>query len=130
MQASIMATAIRWIITLLAVINFGYMAFDGSGALIKGDYIRPPSGAYAGQLGPWSKLVRAAGIDPGSRAMKLVFLILGISGLFIGISFMFRAGWAVNALFLINVLSIWYIVPGTIVSILQIVLLFIFRSIA
>ena len=42
---------IKWIIILLAVLNFGFMAFDGSRALVKGDYIRPSQGQHAGQLG-------------------------------------------------------------------------------
>ncbi len=59
-----LAVILKWTIILLAVLNFGYMLFDGSGALIKGDYIRPTRGEYAGQLGPWSKLVKAIGIKP------------------------------------------------------------------
>jgi len=46
------------------------MAFDGTRALIVGDYIRPQTGEYAGQLGPWAKLVRKIGIAPESTFMK------------------------------------------------------------
>jgi hypothetical protein len=44
-------------------------AYDGSRALIVGDYVTPKSGAYAGQLGPWAKLVAAVGIEPRSTVM-------------------------------------------------------------
>ena len=29
-------------------------------ALVKGDYVTPKSGPYAGQLGPWSNVVSAS----------------------------------------------------------------------
>ncbi len=46
----------------LAVSEAGYMAFDGSRALLVGTYITPQSGPFAGQLGPWSSLVANLGI--------------------------------------------------------------------
>ncbi len=33
------------------------MVVDGSRALVKGEYITPKSGSFAGNLGPWAKLV-------------------------------------------------------------------------
>jgi hypothetical protein len=109
--------------------NFGYMTFDGGRALIKGDYIRPRSGAYAGQLGPWSKLVARIGINPESTTMKVVFLVWGLTGLLITLCFILKMNGAANALVVINVLSLWYLVPGTISSAFQIALLLIRRSI-
>ena len=67
---------IKWVIVVFALINAGYMTFDGARALIVGDYLRPASGEYAGQLGPWSKLVSMIGIDPESTLMKSVFFNL------------------------------------------------------
>jgi len=123
------AAIIKWVVVFLAVLNFGYMTFDGSRALIKGDYIRPRSGTHAGQLGPWSKLVAKIGINPESRTMKVIFLTWGIAGLIITICFVLKINWAPNALIVINILSLWYLVPGTISSALQIALLLIKRSI-
>lgn len=122
------AVIIKWIVVFLAVLNFGYMVFDGSRALIKGDYIRPQSGTYAGQLGPWSKLVSKIGINPDSTTMKIIFLVWGLTGLFIAVCFILKLSWAANGLIVINVLSLWYLVPGTISSAIQIVLLLIKRS--
>ncbi len=122
------ATIIKWVVVLLAVMNFGYMAFDGSRALIKGDYIRPKSGTYAGQLGPWTKLAEKIGINPGSTTMKIIFLALGLTGLIITVCFVCKISWASNALLVLNILSLWYLVPGTISSSVQIVLLLIRRS--
>ena len=122
------AGIIKWVVVLLAVMNFGYMAFDGGRALITGDYIRPKSGVYAGQLGPWTKIVTKAGIKPESTAMKFIFLIWGLTGLVITTGFILKMHWATNGLILINVLSLWYLIPGTISSALQIVLLLVKKS--
>ena len=121
------AIIIKWVIVVLAVLNFGYMTFDGSRALMKGDYIRPSSGEYAGQLGPWSRLVKKIGIDPESTTMKLVFVTWGLIGLFIAICYAANQPWASKGLLVINILSLWYLVPGTISSALQIILLLIKR---
>jgi hypothetical protein len=122
------ATIIKWSVVLLAVFNFGYMAFDGGRALIKGDYIRPSSGDYAGQLGPWSKLVSRIGINPESTTMKVIFLSWGLIGLAITLCFVLNMNWAIKGLIVMNFLSLWYLVPGTISSALQIILLLIKRS--
>ena len=120
---------IKWVIVILAVVNFGFMTFDGGRALVKGDYIRPKSGEYAGQLGPWSKLVEKIGINPESTTMKVIFLVWGLLGLAITACYALKMSWASNGLLVINILSMWYLVPGTISSTLQIVLLLIKRSI-
>ncbi len=118
---------LRIIITLLSLLNAGYMAFDGGRALITGDYIRPANGDYAGQLGPWTKIVTAIGIDPMSTLMKSVFLIIGIYGILATLCFAFnvQSGWKLLLAFAI--LSIWNLMFGTISSALVIILLLIWR---
>ncbi len=118
-------TILKWIIILSATINFGFMTFDGARGLIVGDYIRPKTGEYAGQLGPWSKLVKFVGIDPESTLMNLIFVCLGITGLLTTICFSIGYGMSWKAMFIISICSVWYLVPGTMLSILQIVLLII-----
>jgi hypothetical protein len=122
------AIIIKWVVVVLAAMNFGYMAFDGGRALIKGDYIRPASGNYAGQLGPWTKLVSKVGIHPESNAMKTIFLLWGMAGLFITTCYAFNARGAAGWLLALNVLSLWYLFAGTISSGLQIILLLIKKS--
>ena len=119
------SSIIKWVVVLLAVMNFGFMAFDGGRALIKGDYIRPQSGKYAGQLGPWSKIVSRIGINPESTTMKTIFLFWGLTGLVITVCFILNKPGSSNALLGINILSVWYLVPGTVSSVLQIILLII-----
>lgn len=121
-------TIIKWAVVLLAILNFGYMAYDGGRALVKGDYIRPQSGAYAGKLGPWSKVVARIGIDPESTTMKTVFLLWGLIGLIITLCYVLNIHWASKGLIVMNILSLWYLVPGTISSGLQIILLVIKKS--
>ncbi|MBS1774347.1 MAG: hypothetical protein JST82_15935 [Bacteroidetes bacterium] len=114
---------IKWIIIFLAVLNFGFMIFDGSRALATGDYIRPTSGTHAGQLGPWKNVVEKIGIDPESNTMKVIFVIWGIVGMCITIAFIMGKPWAWKAMIIMNVCSLWYAMMGTISSTLQIVLL-------
>ena len=69
---------IKWIIIIMATLNFGYMVFDGGRALATGDYIRPKSGTHAGQLGPWAPAVEKVGINPESTTMKVIFVVWGL----------------------------------------------------
>ncbi|MEW6469549.1 MAG: hypothetical protein AB1458_11520 [Bacteroidota bacterium] len=123
------AIILKWVIVFLAFMNAGYMAYDGTRALVTGDYLRPQSGEYAGQLGPWSKLVEKLGIDPTSTGMKSVFLIFGIAGLICAAGFAFNASWGWKALLLFNICSAWNLFFGTASSVVQTVLLIVFRTI-
>jgi hypothetical protein len=68
-----------WIVAALVILNGGWMAFDGARALVVGDYVTPKTGQYAGQLGPWAKLIQAIGIEPRSTLMKSIFFIYGLA---------------------------------------------------
>jgi len=120
--------AIRWIIVLIAILNFGFMALDGMRALTMGDYIRPESGEYAGQLGPWAHLVESISIDPESTLMKIIFVSWGAIGLFLTLRFARNKQNSVKHLLSANILSLWYLVFGTLSSVVQIILLIIIRK--
>lgn len=120
---------IKWIIIFFSVINAGYMAFDGAKALATGDYIRPKSGDYAGQLGPWTKLVTKIGIDPMSTLMKSIFLLFGIAGLIITIGFAANAEWGWKAMLIFNICCAWNLFLGTASSVFQVILLILIRMI-
>ena len=113
----------KWIVIILATLNFGYMTYDGSRALIVGDYLRPQTGEYAEQLGPWVNVVQAIGIQPESDLMKYIFLLWGTLGLIVTVSYAMKVTQAGKALLLLNVFSLWYLIAGTISSIMQIILL-------
>lgn len=123
-----MKKVLKWITILLAALNFGFMTYDGSRALIVGDYVRPETGEYAGKLGPWSEVAIAIGIDPESTQMKWTFLIWGGLGLIIMVSYAMGIRGAKRALIAINILSLWYLVIGTVSSIIQLILLAIMGS--
>jgi len=112
-----------WIVAGLVVLNAGWMLFDGARALIVGDYITPKSGAHAGQLGPWSKVVEAVGIDPRSTLMKWVFVIYGAVFLVVLVAFMLGASWAWAGMIVVAVLGLWHLPFGTLINVVVIVLL-------
>lgn len=124
---SIMNNIIKWLIILMTALNFGYMSFDGSRGLILGDYLRPETGEYAGQLGPWTALVQAVGIAPESNTMKTIFLVWGVVGLVLSVSFAMEVRKSSTYLLILCVLSVWYLVPGTILSALSAILLLVLR---
>ncbi|KAA3607149.1 MAG: hypothetical protein DWQ01_15720 [Planctomycetota bacterium] len=114
---------LAWIVVALAFIEGGWLAFDGGRALIVGDYVTPSSGPFAGQLGPWSKVVSAVGIEPRSTLMKSIHLALGIAWLGAMVCFVLQLPWAWTAMLVCAVLGLWYLPFGTVLSITQIVLL-------
>ena len=112
-----------WIVVLFAFIEGGWLAYDGGHALVTGEYVTPTSGEYAGQLGPWSKLVSSVGIDPRSTLMKSIHLILGLVWVAMIACFVLRMPWAWRGMFICAVAGLWYLPFGTLLSVIQIVLL-------
>lgn len=119
---------LKWLIAVLGFIVAGWMAFDGGRALVLGDYVTPSSGQYAGQLGPWSRVVAAAGIEPRSTLMKSIFLVYGLAWIAVIVAFLRGADWAGWGMLVAAVGSLWYLPFGTLLGIVQIVLLFVTRA--
>lgn len=115
--------ALKWIVLALALFQGGWFIIDGSRALITGDYLTAPSGPRAGQLGPWSRLVSAVGIEPRSTFIKCVHLLLGIAWLTALATLASRAavGWWLALA--CGVATLWYLPLGTVTSIIVIALL-------
>ncbi len=114
---------LAWVVLALALIEGGWLAFDGGRALVVGDYVTPTSGQYAGQLGPWAQVVSAIGIEPRSTLMKSIHLVLGLTWIGTMICFVLRTSWAWSGMVLCAVLALWYLPFGTVLSLIQIVLL-------
>jgi hypothetical protein len=112
-----------WLVLLLAFIEGGWLAFDGGRALVVGDYLTPRSGRFAGQLGPWSKLVSAIGIEPRSTLMKSVHLVLGSTWLIVMACFALRFPWAWWGMLVCAIAAVWYLPFGTMLSLIQVLLL-------
>ena len=113
----------KWIVILLIAINAGYMAFDGARALVVGDYITPGSGEYAGQLGPWAKVVEAAGVDPRSTGMKWGFVGYGVLALLACLAFALGLPGSWWGMLIMAALGLWYLPFGTVTGVIAIVLL-------
>jgi len=107
--------------TLFAVclVQGGYMIFDGMHRLLAGSY-------FGGRLGPWAALVSAVGISPGSMAP--VFVVLGALWLVAGVAFFCRARWSTGLLIAVSVVSLAYLVFGTVLSLLALAIVLMHRK--
>ena len=114
----------NYLAAFLLLANSGYMIFDGIHAFATGDYVTPKSGAYAGQLGPWSKVVEAAGLDPRSNLVKGFFIFQGVATLALLVCYLLRVTWAKTALKIAALAELWYLPMGTVNGVLVLVLLF------
>ena len=114
---------LRWIAVVACAVQGAYMLFVGVRALVVGTYLTPGSGEHAGQLGPWARVVRAVGIPPESTGMKAAFVVLGAAWLVAAAALAFGAGWAPSLGIVLAVASLWYLVPGTVLSLLVLVAL-------
>lgn len=114
---------LKWVIVVLAFVGAGWIAFDGAHGLVTGDYVTPKSGRYAGQLGPWSRVVSAVGLDPRSRLVMAIHLVQGVVWLVILVAFALGARWAWTGMLVCAIAGLWYLPFGTLLSIVQIVLL-------
>ena len=114
---------LTWIVLVLALLQGGWLVFDGGRALAVGDYVTPSSGLRAGQLGPWSRLVSALGFEPRGTFIKCLHLFLGLAWLVALMVFVLRpaTGWWV--MLGCGVASLWYLPVGTIASLIVIGLL-------
>ncbi len=112
--------AIKALISVIAILVGGWMIFDGIHVLSTGKYFGPE------RPGPWSDLVAVAGLDPFRFGVP--FVVLGILWLvFVG-AMLFGHNWAWYAAIITAVLTLWYLPVGTVLSIVYIALLIIFRS--
>jgi hypothetical protein len=119
---------IRVLVVALALLEAGWMTYDGGRALVVGAYVTPSSGAHAGRLGPWSKAVRAVGVEPRSTGMKVFFVVYGV--LWLAVAAGYAGGWdGVGAvtpgrlLLALAVGSLWYAPVGTVLGLAQAALL-------
>ena len=113
----------NWVVVAVLAIVGGFMTFDGIRALTLGDYLTPSKGEYAGQLGPWSRLVEAVGVDPRSTGMKVAFVVIGnihlLAAVMVVTGVSPAAGWLA---LLAAVLGLWYLPFGTVGSVIVLIL--------
>lgn len=116
---------LRLLVIILAVCNSVWMIFDGLRALTTGNYTVPSSGEYAGQLGPWAKIISYAGISPHSTFTKLFFVIYGLCWLIAAVYFYFEPGNGIFVMLFFAVVILWYAPIGSFFGLLQLILLLI-----
>jgi hypothetical protein len=114
---------LRWLTVAICAVQGGYMVFDGVRALVVGSYLTPASGEHAGRLGPWARIVRAMGIEPESTGMKAAFVVLGSAWLAAAAALALDLGWARPLGVVLAVGTLWYLVPGTALSVAVLILL-------
>jgi hypothetical protein len=120
----------RATIIVLALIEGLWMGFDGTRALTVGDYVTPSTGARAGELGPWHYVVESIGIAPRSVLMKIIFVAFGLAWLIIASALLRRVPWALNAVLIGAVLTLWYLPVGTAFGVIEIALCLLLRRVA
>jgi hypothetical protein len=119
---------LRLVIILLAFVEAGLMAFDGTRALVVGEFITPKSGPYAGQVGPWRFIVQRVGVNPTGTPMKVAFAVIGWAWLTIAAGFAAGQPWSLPAMLAAAIATVWFLPFGTVFSVVQIVLLLVLRS--
>ena len=117
-------TALKFAVSLVALLIGGWFVYDGARAFQKGDYTTPSSGSHAGQLGPWAKLVALVGIDPRGVPMKSTHIVLGVFWLIAALLFVAKPHFGWLALVVSSVCSLWYLPIGTVFAVLELGLLF------
>ena len=117
----------NWVIVTLVVFTGGWMLFDGARALILGDYVTPKSGEYSGQLGPWSNLVKAIGVEPRSTFMKSIFVAYGLIALAAAVCLVAKTSWSNTFLVIVCILGLWYLPIGTVANVVALLLLWVGR---
>jgi len=118
----------RMIVSICAVAEAGWMAFDGTQALLTGHLVTPRTGAHAGELGPWRHLVQLAGVDPAGTVMQMIFAVFGGVWLLIVVGFALRRPWGWPAMVTAAMGSLWFLPVGTLLSLVQLAFLFGFRT--
>jgi hypothetical protein len=108
------------LISILGLINGGYMLLDGLFVLLKGKYIGPE------KPGPWANLFYKLNID----VFKLgpLFIVFGLLWLTWLYALWTNQSWAYLLGLFTSILTLWYLPVGTLFSIIILAILLISRS--
>ena len=98
-----------WLAAVPAALNGAWMVTDGSVALASGSY-------FGSELGPWAALLRAAGIDPLSTAVKAFFVAYGLGYLAALGAYVWRPARFRRAFSILTAILLLYLVIGTVVA--------------
>lgn len=105
---------------LLALLNGGWMIFDGFHVIRTGKYFGPE------EPGSWSEIVASIGINPLS--IGPVFVALGVAWFISIAGLLLSSSWGWMAMLASAIATLWYVKVGTLISIISIALLLIFKA--
>jgi hypothetical protein len=103
------------ILTIIAILNGGYMLLDGIFVMLKRKYIGPD------KPGPWANLFYKLHVS----VFKLgpLFVIYGFVWLIFLYGLLASQTWAYKLGLTVSILTLWYLPVGTVLSIIAIVML-------
>jgi hypothetical protein len=110
-----------WLAALLGLVVGGWMLFDGLRRLFIGDFVR-----IDGQLGPWTQIVAAFGIDPMS--MGLPFVLLGALWILGCLGLVAARPWGWKLTLAMAMVSLFYLLFGTLIAFVVLNLLLMRRT--
>ena len=110
----------KLLLTIIGLINASYMLIDGIFVMINGKYIGPE------KPGPWSIFLEKLNID----VFKLgpMFIIFGILWFVFIYSLQTVQSWTYLFGIVLSIATLWYLPFGTLISIITILLLIIYKS--
>ena len=103
------------LITILGLLNGGYMLLDGIYVMLKGKYIGPE------KPGPWAGIFERLNVD----VFKLgpLFIVFGIMWLTWLYGLWTNQSWTYLSGIVISILTFWYLPVGTVFSLIILLLL-------
>ncbi len=108
------------LVSALSLLLGAWLVFDGSRKLLTGFYTgENPAGQG---LGPWANIVSALGISPSD--MALPFVLLGALWLVNGVIVLLGTSGRYETTIVASILTLFYLVPGTLVSLATLLLSF------
>ena len=99
---------LRVAVIFLAVLEAGWITFDGARALATGRYPAPHVGSHGGSLGEWARVASVLGAPPGSARAKWALVGYGVAWLGAVFAYARGAGWAWWAMFVAASGALWY----------------------
>ncbi len=110
------ASRVAWLILTLSLLLGSWMVFDGTRKLVTGLY----TGEDTVGIGPWAGFVSILGIDPAD--MGIIFVLLGTAWIVNGVIVVIGGPWRYERVIAASLLTLFYLVPGTLVSVATLVL--------
>lgn len=105
---------LRAVLVFIALFTGGFMLLDGTRNLLTGTY-------FGTELGPWSLLVNALGLD--AAHFGAVFASFGIVWLVGLVALLRGAPWGWPAALIVALATLWYLPVGTLFSLVYAALL-------